>query len=111
MGVKYVCNECGAEMTAKKGLPAKYCVRCGSKSIDKPESLERQKNYAEKDAELDQLCIDMNNIYASFMERKAQYDKIMEYWRAQLHRKLITQEEYENRASKFAGYAKKGVKK
>jgi hypothetical protein len=59
------------------------------------------------DEELETLCTEMNPAHEAFTAHKARYYEIMQYFRVQLNRGNITQEEYQERAEKFNGYTKR----
>ena len=56
------------------------------------------------DDELEKLCTKLNPIYEAYVRYKTRYAQILDYFRVQLHRGNIAQEEYHERANKFVGY-------
>lgn len=73
--------------------------------VNKP--TQRELNFADKNYQLRELCVELNSSYVGFIKKKRKYDKLMEYWRAQLHRGFITQSEYKEKARMFVGYSEK----
>jgi len=61
----------------------------------------RKKTYDEYDKKLEFICYQLNILYNTIDPLKEEYYKIMSYYRTQLNRKLITQEEYDQRAKMF----------
>lgn len=99
---KWICLDCGAAFSVQ-GIAPKMCCACGSKNIGRAPSAELARNFAEKRAELEDVCAKLNDLYSEYAELKTRYDEIMDYWKQQKRRGYITPEEYESLAQLFVG--------
>lgn len=99
---KWICLDCGAAF-AVQGIAPKMCCACGSARLGRAPSLELAANFAAKRTELEELCKNLNRLYAEYAGMKKHYDEIMAYWKQQKRRGYITPEEYRTLAELFLG--------
>lgn len=60
-------------------------------------------NFEEKRKALDDVCRELNPVFAKYVALKEQYDRIMNYWKQQRKRGYISLEEYRELAEAFDG--------
>lgn len=84
-----------------------FCCECGSKNVVQYE----QAKFQDKDAHLRAVVAVMNEHYDKLEPLKKTYYEIMQYFRTQLHRGNMTQDEYDSRAGMYHGYKPRGMSK
>ncbi len=94
--------DCKSEFRVQGQTP-KFCCACGSENIGRAPSFELVAHFEEQRKALDDLCVELNPIYARYTELKSRYDTIMGYWRQQRRRGYISAEELRDLAEKFDG--------
>lgn len=99
---KWICMDCKSEFRVQGQTP-KFCCACGSENIGRAPSLELVAHFEEQRKALDDLCAELNPVYARYTELKSRYDTIMGYWRQQRKRGYISAEELRDLAEKFDG--------
>ena len=77
------------------------CLR--PKNIGRAPSFELLSNFEEKQKALDDVCRELNPVFAKYIALKEQYDRIMNYWKQQRKRGYISLEEYRELAEAFDG--------
>ena len=105
----WTCAECGATMRIKDDITPRMCCICGSENLSSPESTKRLETYAKYDQELAEITKELNSLYEQTKKLHDRYTYIMQYFRQQKRRKLITEEEYNTRADKFK-YVQTGMR-
>ena|GEM_PF-6910047 len=68
---------------------------------------DRLNTYKKYDEELDALTIQLNSLYKQMKPVHERYEYIMQYFRQQKQRNLITAEEYKMRAERYVGLKKR----
>lgn len=100
------CNSCGTVMRLADNRVPERCCCCGSTSLTTPQHAARLATYAKYDAELDAITERLNALTGEAAPLHARYTEIMQYFRQQKRRKLITDEDYARRAKKYAALKK-----
>ena len=103
---KWICLDCKGDFSVQGKIP-RFCCSCGSERIGRAPSFELAANFAQKRAELDEICLKLNPAFEEAMLLKDQYDKNMAYWKQQRSRGFISPEEYDELASRFVGFSPK----
>ena len=99
---KWLCKDCKSDFSVQGKTP-KFCCACGSKNIGRAPSFELLSNFEEKQKALDDVCRELNPVFAKYIALKEQYDRIMNYWKQQRKRGYISLEEYRELAEAFDG--------
>ena len=99
---KWICKDCKSEFSVQGKAP-KFCCACGSENIGRAPSFELLSNFEEKRKVLDDVCRELNPVFAKYVALKEQYDRIMNYWKQQRKRGYISLEEYRELAEAFDG--------
>jgi hypothetical protein len=99
---KWICKDCKSEFSVQGKAP-KFCCACGSENIGRAPSFELLSNFEEKRKSLDDVCRELNPVFAKYVALKEQYDRIMNYWKQQRKRGYISLEEYRELAEAFDG--------
>jgi len=99
--ITWTCADCGAQMKVRDSITPKLCCVCGSGKLTSPESISRLETYQKYDAELLEITEQMNSLYEQSTKLHERYTYIMQYFRQQKRRNLITEEEYKTRAEQF----------
>ena len=99
---KWICMDCKSEFSVQGHTP-RFCCACGSENIGRAPSFELVAHFEEQRKALDDLCAELNPVYARYTELKSRYDTIMGYWRQQRRRGYISAEELRDLAEKFDG--------
>lgn len=100
----WACRDCKAEFSVQGSVP-KFCCSCGSDNIGRAPSYELMVNFETKRGELENVCYQLNEMYDKYTDLKGKYDAIMSYWKQQRRRGYISNEEYNELAGMFVGYA------
>lgn len=103
---KWICKDCKGEFSVQGNAP-RFCCSCGSANIGRAPSYDLVLNYDQKLLELNEVCAELNPIYARFLDLKDRYDKNMAYWKQQRRRGYISAEEYQALSSRFDGFVPK----
>lgn len=91
---KWYCRDCKAEFEVQKTTP-KLCCSCGSHNIGRTPTHELSVTFEEKKKELEEVSSKLAPAYEAYMDLKARYDSLANYWRQQYKRGFITKEELE----------------
>ena len=105
---KWICRDCKQEFFVQGSAP-KFCCSCGSSDIGRAPSYELIVNFDEKERLLKEICYELNPVYERYTVLKAEFDRIMSYWKQQKTRGYITKEQYDRYIKMFEGNTKKGL--
>lgn len=103
----WTCSDCGAKMKLARGITPSVCCVCQGKNLTSPESKERLETYSRYDNELEEIAQKLNCLKEQEKPLHDRYTYIMQYFRQQKRRNLISEEEYKSRAEKYEWLQKK----
>lgn len=89
----WTCFDCKASFTVQNQSP-KMCCFCGSDRILKAKSSELLENYLRKIAETKQVREQYESILVEYVPIRDKYEELVKYWRQQLTRKYISEEDF-----------------
>ncbi len=104
---KWTCKDCKTEFSVQNTAP-KFCCSCGSVNIGRAPSLELLENYEFYDREIRSLAKELSEAYELYTDKKADFDKILAYWRQQYRRGYISKEQLTEYAELFKGTKSSG---